>query len=139
MSTITADTNLYISALNFGGRPLELLDQARSGAIRLAISDEIIGEVRRILGDKFGWEAQRIEQSAEDLASFTHRVAPTQRLAVVKADPDDDRILECAITSRSAVIVSGDKHLLDIGQYEGIPIMRVADFLNRAPDVLRGR
>lgn len=137
MPAVTADTNVYISALNFGGRPLELLDLARSGAIQLAISDEIMAEVRRVLGEKFGWEAQRIEQAAEDLQAFTERVAPSQHLAVVKADPDDDRILECAIASQSSLIVSGDKHLLGLGQYQGIPIMGVADFPGRAPEWTR--
>jgi uncharacterized protein len=137
--TVTADTNLYISALNYGGRPEELLELGRSGAVRLAISDEIMGEVRRVLREKFAWEAQRIERAADGLTSFTERVTPTQRLQVVKADPDDDRILECAVASGSSVIVSGDRHLLDLGQYQGIPIMRVADFLRRMQEAERGR
>lgn len=131
MPTVTADTNLYISALNFGGRPLELLELARSGAIRLAISDAIEAEVRRVLAEKFSWTAERIGGAMQDLASFTHRVHPTQRIAGVLADPDDDRILECAVASRSSVLVSGDKHLLNLGEYGGIPIMRVTDFLGR--------
>jgi putative PIN family toxin of toxin-antitoxin system len=138
VAPVTADTNIYISALNFGGRPLQFLELARAGAIRLAISDDILSEVRRVLQDKFGWVPERVEMAAAELESFTERVRPTQRLQVVGADPDDDRIVECAMASRSSVIVSGDKHLLSLGQYEGIPVMRVGDFLDR-PRPERGR
>lgn len=131
METVTADTNLYISALNFGGRPLQLIELARAGMIRLAISDDILAEVRRVLRDKFGWPEDDLNQLDAELASFTMKVAPSKRLAVVTTDPDDDRILECAVASRSSVLVSGDRHLLSLGQYEGIPIIRVAEFLER--------
>lgn len=74
-----------------------------------------MSEVREIPTDQFGWKAERIDRAAEDLASFTQRAVPSQRLTVVTADPDDDRILECAVASRSSVIVSSDKHLLAPG------------------------
>jgi putative PIN family toxin of toxin-antitoxin system len=131
VATVTADTNLYVSAFNFGGRPLQLIELARAGAIQLAISDDIQAEVRRVLRDKFGWPEDDLNQLDADLASFTVKVRPSRRLAVVKADPDDDRILECAVASGSVVLVSGDKHLLNLGQHEGIPIIRVSDFLER--------
>ena len=51
------------------------------------------------------------------------------KLKVIAEDPDDDRVLECAVASGSDVIVTGDKDLLRRGEYEGIRIMRAADFL----------
>lgn len=139
MERVTADTNIYVSALNFGGKPLHLLDQARGGLIELAISDDIQGEVRRILRDRFQWPDDDLAELDADLPSFTMKVAPSQRLRVVQADPDDDRILECAVASGSTAIISGDRHLLDLGQDQGIPIMRVADFLRRMQEAERGR
>lgn len=131
METITADTNLYVSAFVYGGRPMELMELARAGRIRLAISDDIRVEVRRVLRDKFTWSDDRLQQLDATLAALTVQVQPSERLAVVADDPTDDRIVECAVASRSSVIVSGDRHLLSLGQYEGIPIVRVADFLRR--------
>ena len=54
-----------------------------------------------------------------------------QEKAVIKEDPDDDRRLECAVASGAEIIVSGDKDLLRLGEYSGIRIMKVADFLQR--------
>jgi predicted nucleic acid-binding protein len=65
---------------------------------------------------------------------FTRRVSSTETLDVVKADPDDNRILECAVAAGSDVIVTGDAHLLQLGAYRGISIMKVADFLGQARD-----
>jgi predicted nucleic acid-binding protein len=58
---------------------------------------------------------------------------------VIKADPADNRVLECALESRAACIVTGDGHLLDLGQFEGIPILGVAGFLAQALTVCRDR
>jgi predicted nucleic acid-binding protein len=51
-------------------------------------------------------------------------------LAVIKDDPDDDRILECAANSGSDYIITGDKDLLRLGQYDSIRILNVSDFLD---------
>jgi predicted nucleic acid-binding protein len=69
-----------------------------------------------------------------EVATFTKRVSSTETLDVVKADPDDNRILECAVAAGSDVIVTGDAHLLQLGAYRGIKIMKVADFLGQARD-----
>lgn len=57
-------------------------------------------------------------------------VNPTQTLDVVKEDPSDNRILECAVASGSDYLVTGDHHLLQLGSYSGIRIMNVSDFLD---------
>jgi uncharacterized protein len=53
---VTADSNIYISALHFGGPPDDFLNLARAGFVHLTISDDILNEVTRVLGDKFGWK-----------------------------------------------------------------------------------
>ena len=129
MLTITADSNIYISALNFGGPPDKVLDLARSGAIRIAISAAILDEVTRVLRDKFGWEEDAIVEAAMLLADFTERVEPTARVEAVSEDPADNRILECAVTSGSDYLVTGDSHLLRVGEFGAARIVRPADFL----------
>ena len=60
-------------------------------------------------------------------------VTPTEVIDVVKEDPADNRILECARAAGSDFIVTGDKDLLRIRQYAGIQIVSVSDFLDLAP------
>lgn len=50
-------------------------------------------------------------------------------LSVVRDDPDDDRVLECAIAGKVDYVVSGDRHLLKLKSYKGIPILTVRQFM----------
>jgi len=129
MPSATADTNIYISALNFGGQPLRFLDLVRAGAIRLDISEPILAEVLRVLRDKFRWDEDKVRDAETLIAGFTHRSVPTQTLDIIREDPPDNRILECAVEAQSDVIISGDGDLLRLRQYGAIPIMKVSDFL----------
>jgi uncharacterized protein len=128
---VTADSNIYISALQFGGQPLRLLELARAGAIDLAISEPIIAEVERVLRDKFNWPGEQVHEIEPRLAAFTRRVTPTETLDVVKDDPADNRILECAKAAGSEYVVTGDDDLLRLGKYVEIQIVKVSDFLQR--------
>jgi uncharacterized protein len=129
--TVTADTNVYISALQFGGRPDEVLRLARRGLVRLAVSEPILAEVRRVLGDKFRRTAEEVAEADRLIRAFAELVTPARRLAVVAEDPDDDRVLECAVAAGAQVLVSGDKDLLRLGEFEGIAIVTVTAFLER--------
>jgi uncharacterized protein len=57
---VTADSNIYISAVQFGGVPERFLNLARAGQIELAISAAILDETTRVLTDKFHWTPDRI-------------------------------------------------------------------------------
>ena len=130
MRRATLDTNVYISALNFRGRPTKLLGMARAGTLRIDISDHIMAEIVRVLREDFAWDGYRLHFMKETLLKIANRVTPTRRVKVVD-DPDDDRIIECALAAGSDCIVTNDKALLRVGSYEGIEIVSVADFLQR--------
>jgi uncharacterized protein len=106
-----------------------LLDLARSGTVRLAVSDSILDEIADVLGRKFGWPQEDIEDAKLQIGGFAQKVTPTVMLDVVKDDPDDNRILECALTAGSEYVITGDKDLLRLGSYSSIRILSVADFL----------
>jgi predicted nucleic acid-binding protein len=89
----TADSNIRVSGLNSYGKPHELLNLARDGKIELAISDAILDEFSRILHDKLEWSDDRLNSMRADVATFTKRVSSPETLDVVKADPDDNRML----------------------------------------------
>lgn len=135
MRRVTADSNIYVSALQFGGKPQTLLDLAQDGQIELALSDGILDEALRILHDKFQRTPEYLRDVKAQLRAVTVYISPTERLDVVKADPTDNKVLECALSAGSEVVVSGDRHLLDLSEFRGIPVITVATFLER----LQGR
>jgi uncharacterized protein len=130
--SVTADTNIYISAFNYRGNSRELINLANAGAIRLDLSEDIIRETVRVLVDKFGWSREGARLAEDQMRRFGNVVTPGERVDVVKEDPADNRILECARAARSNFIVTGDKDLLRLGDFEDTPIVRVADFLGMA-------
>ena len=110
MISATLDSNIYVSALQFGGGPATLLGMARHGLIRIDISDDILAETIGVLRDKFAWEGYRLHFARLELLTFTNRVTPKHAVKVVD-DPDDDRIIECAAEAGSDFIITNDKAL----------------------------
>ena len=129
MVGVTADTNIYISALIFAGLPRQFLLAAEDARIRLSISEAIRQELRRILQGKFAWSGDRVDETLLQLAGCTELVRPTETLDVIQEDPDDNRVLECAVAAGSRFIVSSDNDLLRLGQFRNIRIVKVADFM----------
>jgi predicted nucleic acid-binding protein len=70
-----------------------------------------------------------IARIIEGFATFGELVTPRQHLHIVKADPDDDMLIECAVAGQADYLVSGNDHLLDIKEYEGIQILPPAQFI----------
>lgn len=122
------DTNVYISALNFGGVPLKVLQLARQKVYRLCISRPVCEEVRRVLAERFLWSAVETDQALRLILGVSRVVDPETRLAVA-ADPADNRILECAVAARADFVVTGDDHLLRLRSVEGIQIVTPRVFL----------
>ena len=130
MLGVTADTNIYVSAYQFGGLPRRFVDLAAAGVFRLDISDAILNETLAVLRDKFQWNAEALRVLQDDIRGYTRHSAPGESLAVIKTDPSDNRILECAIAAKSDFIVSGDaRHMLPLAKYKGIRIVKVSTFL----------
>lgn len=129
MHSVTADTNIYISGLNFSGPPRQFLNLARAGGIRLAISEVVMEETLRVLREKFHWPEDSLREAEANISEFAEWVKPSQVIDVIREDPADNRILECAVAAKSDFIVTGDQHLLRLGRYGSIRIIKPADFL----------
>lgn len=120
---VVLDTNVLVSALVWRGSEFRLLSRCEKGDCQLAISPPILEELARVL------RYPKLRLSPEDIAAFERTILnhavlvhPSERLRIIRDDPDDDRILECAITAAAAWIVSGDRHLLELRSYREIPI-----------------
>jgi predicted nucleic acid-binding protein len=99
--TVTADTNICVSGLQFGGIPLNFLDHARSGAFRLAVSEPLLAEIREVLCIKFAWSEDEVTAALSQLDDCSVHVHPTEKLDAVPGGIDDNRILECAIAAQA--------------------------------------
>lgn len=129
MRSVTPDSNLYISALIWGGKPQQLLEMALAGKVRLFISDAIMDEMMEVLETKFNHSPRRLALEKEYIGKCTVRCVPKIKLEVVPSDPDDNRIVECAVHSRSEAIITHDKDLRRMKEYQGIRMMKVHEFM----------
>jgi uncharacterized protein len=116
---VVADTNIYVSALNFAGTADEVLALGRAGLIEVYISPPILDEVTGVLARKFAWSAARIREATQVIGNFTVLIHPTERVNLVREDEADNRILECALAARADTIGTGDRHLLQLRRFLG--------------------
>ncbi len=128
MARVVFDTNVLVSAYAFGGRPAELVRRAITGELELVTSPALLAELARVLADKLEFDAEHVDSVIMQIARIADIARPSQRLSVL-ADEPDNRVLECAVEGGADSIVSGDRHLLDLGEYAGIPILGVAEAL----------
>ncbi|MBA3610660.1 MAG: putative toxin-antitoxin system toxin component, PIN family [Rubrobacter sp.] len=132
--TIVLDTNVLVSALGWRGNERLLYERCRSGELQLATSNALLDELRRVLRyPKLGFTEDEIEEFVSDILLHALMVSPSRTLEVISEDPDDDRVLECAIQSDVCWIVSGDRHLLDLGSYESVTISTALAAANQLP------
>jgi hypothetical protein len=123
------DANVYISALVFGGVPPKVVQLALEKPWRICISQSIMDEVGETLEEKFGWTKAELDFGLPPLWRKCIVVEPD--IAVrASADPDDDRVLECAPASGAKLIVTGDGHLLRLKRFEGVVIITPRAFLD---------
>jgi putative PIN family toxin of toxin-antitoxin system len=135
---IVADTTTVVSGLLWRGAPRQLIDAARQQIIELCTGPVLLSELAAVIGRaKFARRLREAGVSAEALIQDYVRLAeivPVPALAhPVCRDPDDDHVLACAVASSAEAIVSGDDDLLSLGQYRNIPILTVAQILERIP------
>lgn len=128
---VVFDTNVLVAALVFpGGQGDAALRRVVEGRDQLVLSRAILGELLEVLGRKFARDAEELAHVAVFVSDLATVVAPRRRLRVVRDDPDN-RILECAQAGKAQAIVTGDKGLLALKSFEGIPVMTLASYLGR--------
>jgi len=130
MVKIVCDTNIYISAILFGGVCEKILELARKKQIEIYISPAILSETLIVLTRK-GSSDQLMIQILAEINSLTNLITPQKKLSIIKEKEADNRILECAEESKVDYIVTGDaKHILPLKKYKEIKIVPPSEFLN---------
>ena len=127
---VILDTNVFISGVFFSGPPYQILKAWSDGKLDLALSPEILDEYRRV-GESLAKQFPAIDLGPIlELITVKAEMFSAEDLPEsVCSDPDDDKFLACALASRSKVIVSGDRHLLQVSGFREIRIVRPREFV----------
>lgn len=128
MIAVVCDTNVYISAVVFGGSPLDVLRLAELGRIQLLVSQTLVSEVEGVLERKFKWERRQIRRICRPLWNVARRIEPQTDISACR-DSRDNHLLALAVDGKAAVIVTGDKDLLVLHPFRDVQIITPAEFL----------
>lgn len=129
--SVVFDTNIYISAIIFGGNPRQCLELARGDEIELIVTKAVYLELAEKLRDKFDWAEEDITEAISGISGFAKIVSPQRKVKLIKLDPDDNMILEIVLETKIDYIISGDKkHLLSLKKFERVPIISAKEFLD---------
>jgi len=124
------DTNVLFSGVAWKGKPFLCLELARAGIVDGVTCRELLDELAEKLQSKLSFTPEQTLDTVADLLTFlrVHPIAGT--LKAIPADPDDDKVLECAVTAGATHVITGDRrHLLPLRTFQGISILTAADFL----------
>jgi putative PIN family toxin of toxin-antitoxin system len=132
---VVFDTNILFSAIGWQGRPYACLERARLDLAEGFTSQALLDELAETLRAKLAFAEVQIADALADLLGYLRVVETIEPLSVIAADPDGDRVLECAVAAAATFIVTGDRrHLLPLGSFRGITIISAAEFLARVPE-----
>lgn len=127
---VVFDTNIFISAIIFGGNSRTCLELVKSEEILLITSRNILLELSQKLNKKFDWNEKDIEDVIIGIGVFAKIVYPVKTITKITKDKSDNKILEAAVVGRADYIVSGDKrHLLSLKRYRKIKIVSPQEFI----------
>lgn len=135
MTRAVVDSNLVVNrAISTTGAAAEILQRWRQDRFELAVSPPILEEYRRALGyervrARHGMGDDEIDELVDRFRRFAIVVEPTEHPKVVAEDPDDDKFVACAVAAGAGFVVTRDKHLLKLRDYQGIRILSPAAFL----------
>lgn len=130
MKRVVLDTNIFVS-MALGGQVGKINDEWRAGKFILIVSEDIVSEYLDVL------QRPKLHLKSRTIATIVNRiyrkaefVTPEEKIFVVLADMTDNKFIEAAITGKTDYIVSGDKHLLDLKEFQTIPIITARAFLD---------
>ena len=129
---VVLDTNVFISALLFEGQASTLVELWKQTKIIPLVSPETMKEIIRVLAyPKFDLREEEIKSIInEDILPYVETVKITRRIKGICSDAADDIFLTCAVNGKAEAIISGDIHLLSLKEFEGIPILKITEFIN---------
>ena len=134
MIRITVDTNVLVSATFWHGASEKIIDKVENKKIILVLSEQILEEYYRVL------EYEEIQEKIRDkhlemkkallrIGAIAEIIETKTKVDLIKEDPTDNKILECAVDGKVNFVISKDHHLLDYKEFNGIKILSPEEFL----------
>lgn len=128
---VVVDTNVFISSFqNPHGNPKRIVDMWKDGHFILCITEDIVFEYVEVL-IRLGIPIRKIKELT---GLFKERanvefIMGTEKMEIIKDDPQDNKFIECAVTANAQYIISGDKHLRALKSFGNIRILSPSEFL----------
>ncbi len=129
---IVLDTNVLVStAITPHGKVSIIIDLVNDGRLKLFVSPFILYEVDYVLA-RMGWEQAKVKEAIEAIKEVSEVIEPKVTIDVIKSDPPDNHILECAVAAKAEILVTGDRqHIRPLGNFQGIKILTPNEFLDQ--------
>ena len=129
MIRVVLDTNTLVSAVGWKhSKPRIILEACLSGKFQLVESAGLLKEFVAVMErPKFGFiPEERKKELVARLINYCEIIEPKKKLNIIKSDPADNKLLECALEGKAQYIISGDNHLLRLKVFMGIKIVMVS-------------
>ena len=127
---IVIDSNVFVSSFFWGGHPREVFERVINGFDELYITDEIIKEITSTMNsNKFNVNSIEIEDYTRIIEKYSRNIITKNIPKSVSRDKKDDKILQCGLDGNVDYIITGDKDLLVLKEYETIKIINPKDYL----------
>ncbi len=118
------DTNVLLSSTLWDGSVAQkLVFKLIKHDVKIFASENILSEYKKVLKRDFEYSDEKILGIVEKLLLFLNLVTPVEKVDVIKEDPDDNKIIDCALASSSDCIITYDKHLLNLKSYGKVKII----------------
>jgi putative PIN family toxin of toxin-antitoxin system len=131
---VVIDTNVFISAFGWGGKPYKIMELLEKGRVRNCLSEEILAELIKSLAyPKLQFSPTVQANIIEFVLAYSDIYAIKEHLNITP-DPDDNKFIECALSAEAKVIITGDKSLLSLQKFRKIKIISPEDFLQSFKD-----
>ena len=129
---IILDTNVFISGIFFTGPPSQILKAWKNSKLQIVLSQEVLDEYQRV-AESLAANFPTVDiLPIIELITIHGQLIDTENFDVsVCDDPDDNKFIECAIASNCKIIISGDKHLLNVSGFQGTTVLKPRDFVDR--------
>jgi len=130
LGPVIVDTNVFVSAFKWQGKPDEVISKLIREEIALIVSEKQLAEIKRVISySQIGFSAAQQQYILDVLTDIATFVSTYTTVAVITADPSDNMLLEAAQEYKARYIITGDRHLLELGSFKGTKIVSPSEFL----------
>lgn len=132
MHRVVLDTNIFVSSIFWKkGNPHKVVMLSLEGKVNVFTSLPVLEELTKVLRRDFEEPEELVQRQVGLILKYAKVIRPKMKLKVIREDPADDKILECAVSCKADYIISGDHHLLKCKEYKRTKIVSAKEFLEQ--------